>query len=468
MIGRGSARAVVSLLGGSLVVACAPAGSSDGCPAWTRAVDDRCVLRAWQVPGVDDAVSEPGAREVQVALGTASDALIAWTIADTATGHVALAEGIDDGWSTMALRGAAGVGLEPAVAIGPSGEALVAWKQQGEQGAIHLATRDRQRRWQLPTAPISWAETAYEPRVAFAADEALLVWNQWTGTNFGVAVARRAAGDPAFAIPPDAGALLSAPVNYANAPRVAVAGDEALIAWYQAPIDDLMVFVSERRGSDADFERVAVDAFVSAPGGPVDSHVEANAWPAVHEDGAAAVVWTQQHGETWDIAVYAATRESDGTWHTPTSLEAARSVPGAFARCPQAAFTPDGALVITWYETREGDTAVFVLHEGAGAPLRLSANEVDAVHPTLVIDGDGGVLVAWAQADRSAPDTWRVIARRQQPGGAQWLDAEAISQPQAGLAPTPAVAIAPDDGAVRVAWAQGGVIDGRVYTASLR
>ena len=34
-----------------------------------------------------------------------------------------------------------------------------------KDGAVYLATRERDAPWQVPTAPISWTETAYEPRV---------------------------------------------------------------------------------------------------------------------------------------------------------------------------------------------------------------------------------------------------------------------------------------------------------------
>ena len=247
----------------ALAIACAPDDDPLDCPAWTAAQGDRCVLRSWVLPDPDDALSEPGAREVQVALGPAGEALVAWTDADPVDGRVFVAERRDTAWSSTPMHVAegGGVGLEPAVAIGPTGEALVAWKQQRDDGAVFLATRAPAGAWTMPTAPISWAQTAYEPRVAFGTSvggsrgaEAFVLWNQWTGANFGVALGVRAPGSESFALPADADALLSAPVNYANAPRLAV-GDagEALVAWYQAPVDDLMVYVSERRGTGATF-----------------------------------------------------------------------------------------------------------------------------------------------------------------------------------------------------------------------
>jgi hypothetical protein len=474
---------VLPWIGALSMIACAPVDDDTlECPAWTAAQGDRCVLRSWVLPDPGDALSEPGAREVQVALGTNGEALVAWTDADPVDGRVFVAERDGASWSTMpmhvAVDDAGSVGLEPAIAIGPTGEALVAWKQQRDDGAVFLAARSSAGAWTMPTAPVSWAQTAYEPRVAFGPDgEAFVLWNQWTGTNFGVALGLRAPGSESFVLPDDADAILSAPVNYANAPRLAVGpGGEALIAWYQAPVDDLMVYVSERRDGGAPFTRATADGFVSPGGATVDSHTEANATPVLGDAGEAAVVWTQQRGEPWDIAVFAATRTTAGQWRRPSSLDDTISTPGAFARCPQAAFV-DGALVVTWYETRGDDTAVWIDHGDGAGPVRLSPDGVEAVHPVLGVDAAHGLVVVWVENDADSRDTWRVVARRRSTAAAgaadsdidaaRWLPPEVLSVPQAGLAPTPQLAVAPDDGAVLVAWAQGGVLDGRVYVATL-
>lgn len=456
--------------------ACVASDDPDGCPSWTRHDGDRCVLRDWARPGVDDARSEPGAREIQAAIGIGGEALIAWATNDPVDGVVMVAAPISDpfgddpnvAWQSHALAREDGVGLEPAIAVGPDGEAIAAWKQQAEQGAIWIARRnDTGGSWRVDDAAISWAETAYEPRVGFARDgEALVVWNQWTGTNFSPAVARRRPGEQTFVAPDRVDELLAAPVNYSNAPRLAIAASgAALITWYQAPVDDLMVYTSERSDADSPFAPAAADAFVSAGGGPVDSHVEANAQPAITDDEA-AVVWTQVHGGPRDIAVYLARRHGDDRWSGPRSLDDTLSEPGAFARCPNLAFAPTGELVVTWFESRDDDTAVLAWREVDGTPLRLSTEDRVAVHPALALAPDGGAIVVWAQASVEAPDTWQVVARRLQLESGNWLPEEPLSVTQAGLAPTPQVAIA-DDGAVLVAWAQGGVIDGRVYVATL-
>lgn len=476
--GRAIARTTRLVLAMGLApAACEGVSLDDGeCPAWTHLAGDRCVLRAWVRPSASDGIGSPGARDLQVAMGPDGDVLLAWSwTAATGSGPVVLAEPVGDDWSLTEVHAGDGSGLEPAVAVSSQGRALLAWKQQRPDGLgeIHVATRDAAGAWRWPDAPLSWSETAYEPRVAFAPDgEALVLWNQWTGAHFGVAMAVRPAARPdePFVAPADPELLLSPPVNYANAPRLAVGDDgEVLVTWYQAPVDDLMVYVSERRGADDAFARPAADGFVSPAGGPVDSHAQANPWPALHGSGAAAVAWTQQRSGAGDLPVYLATRDPDGTWHPPASLDDSLSRPGAYARCPQLAFAPDGTLMITWFETRGDDTAVFVWRGGAlddaVEPLRLSAPGTEAVQPSLAIGPDGGAVVIWAEGEVG---TWQVVARLYQPHTDTWLPTESLSSRGPGLAPAPQLALAPDDGRVLAAWAEGGVLDGRVLTATLQ
>lgn len=474
--GRATARLAPLVLGMGLTTpACEAVSLDDGeCPAWTRLAGDRCEPRAWVRPGANEGLGSPGARDVQVALGQSGDALVAWSwTATTGDGPVVLAEPTASGWSLTEARAGEGSGLEPAIAVSPQGHALLAWKQQRADGLgeLHVATRDASGAWRWPAAPLSWSETAYEPRVAFAPDgEALVLWNQWTGSNFGVAMAVRPAAraDDPFVAPASPEELLSPPVNYANAPRMAVGDDgEALVAWYQAPVDDLMVYVSERRHPGDAFSRPAAPGFLSPAGGPVDSHAQANPWPALHPSGAAAVAWTQQRAPG-DPAVYLATRDPDGMWHPPASLDEPLSRPGAYARCPQVAFAPDGTLVVTWFETRGDDTAVFAWRGHAAddepAPVRLSAPGTEAVQPSLAIGPDGGTVVAWSEGDGT---TWQVVARLHQPHTDTWLPAEPLSDPAVGLAPAPQLTLAPQGGRVLAAWAQGGVLDGMVFVATL-
>jgi len=458
----------------SLIAFGCEAPADEACPAWTRIDGGRCVLRTWVVDA--SPLGEPGATDVQVALGPEGEALVAWTHATSIERFVVLAEGTEaSSFTTQEVTIGEGIALEPAIALGPEGRALLAWKQQADEGRVYLATRDSQGAWRWPDLPTSWSGNAYEPRVEIGSDgEALMVWNQWTGTNFGVALARRDPEDPESPLlgPTDSEQLLSPPVNFSNAPRlVSSETGEVLVTWYQAPIDDLMVYVSERRQPGGSFARPAAQGFVSPMGGPVNSHSEANPQPALHPSGMAAVVWTQQvieDGIDQAIPVFLATRDPEGTWHRPASLTDSLSSPEAFAQCPLVAFAPEGSMMVTWFQTERDRSEVFAWRRDAedgeaSAALRLSSPDAEAVHPALAIGPDGGAVVVWAERET---DTWQVLARRHLPEDNRWLSAEPLSTPQTGNAPTPRIAIA-DDGRVLVAWAQGSIIEGQVHTASL-
>lgn len=448
-------------------LACEPAPSEGGCPAWTDPAGARCVLRGWQLD--PSPLGREGAREVQAALGPDGHALLAWTHATSTEGSVVLAEPAAAGWTVTEVSSPSR-GLEPAIALGPEGRALLSWKLELDDGEVWLASRDDHGAWSWPERAQSWAGAAYEPRVGFGPDgEALLVWNQWTGDNFGVAVARRPAEDPdgAFRGPQAVEDLLSPAVNYSNAPRLAIGPDgDAVIAWYQAPVDDLMVFASERAPGDPAFSRPDAAGHLSPAGGPVDSHPEANPQPAVHASGRAAVAWTQQLDDD-RAAVFVATRDPDGAWRRPASLDDSISDRSAYARCPRPAFAPDGTLVITWYETVGARSSVLAwrhpVDEDPSGPEVLSEPDAEAVHPALGIAPDDGTVVVWSQREGMA---WQVVARRHQPGPPRWLPTEPLADAQLGLAPTPALAVS-DDGQVLVAWAEGSVVEGRVRVAAL-
>lgn len=455
--GRLGSAAALALLAG-----CAdPNETAYDCPAWTDPEPHGCVLRPWTLD--DGPSAPPGASDVQVALGPDAMASLAWT-ADTIV--VAAAQGPQPQWTLSSHHAGTGAAVEPAIAIGPDGNSVLAWKQQAAEGSVYVATQSPGEPWNDQAAPVSWPGNAYEPRVVIGDDgEALLVWNQWAGDVFGVAVGRRAPGASNFVWPEDPAQLRSPPENYSNAPRIALApGGEALIAWYQAPVDDLMVFASERRHPDDSFSRPAGDAFVSPLGGAVDSHAEANPQPAVTSTGEAAIAWTQRRGDA--SPVYVAQRDAAGQWTVPRDLDDTLSVADRIARCPSIAFDHLGGLWVVWFEQLGESQLVVAAHQPAGGSWTLetlSPFGAVALNPALAMSPREGPLVVWAERRNGG---WWVRARRHVLADARWLPAEALSQPTPGLAPRPRIAAA-SDGRVRTAWAEGPVTAGRLVTAGL-
>jgi hypothetical protein len=438
--------------------------ASDGtcCPAWTAWDDERCLLRPWQSDG--DPQAEPGAGPPRLSVDGTGRALLVWS---TDTGEVVIGEETSEGDLDLVRPSATfdGLGLDADVATAPDGRALVAWKQQrSDVGSIYVAERNAEGGWSLPTAAAvtSSEGTAYEPRVAFGPrDTSVVLWNQWTGANYQVAIMPRAADGR---IAP--ATLVAPPVNFSNAPRIALASNgDGMVAWYQAVSGDLGVYVSERFRLDGDWIPADPARPLSRPGTEVASHPDSNPIPVLNARGLGAVAWTQPtpaggHG------VFLATRDGFGEWTTPGDLADTIGDPLEVARCVQPALTEGGRLYLTWYV--EGDVAQVLAWDAQldGAPPRpdpvvLSDPTHSSVDPAIAIGREGeAVLVYREQVDGA----WRIVERRRHPDVDVWLPRRVLSDPAAGSVGTPTVAIGPD-GRTVAAWSAGPLGDQRIYLA---
>lgn len=449
------------------------------CAAWSVADLDVCVVSTWDTPAREEAIEfSVGARDPEIALDDDSRVVVTWVQPQDAGTRVLIAEQTDDETFVVRSPGEAlpGNGSSPSLTTDATGRALLAWRQhEGDAGTVHYTERNADGNWDTnpepADVPLSFPPNAYEPRVAYGDDgETLIVYNQWTGTNFGVAIASRAAGDDGPIKGPGSGQdVVSPPVLFSNAPIPAVASNgDAIITWYQSPDTDLMTFVSERFGVDGEFSTPAADAFISAPGGAVDSHAEANPSPAIHDRGSAVVAWTQDNAQGHS-PVYLASRDGWGEWTTPAGLDDSFSVPNGAARCVQTAFGGDGSLLVTWFE--EDPSQRFSVHAAYRAPdgewidgpreaVQLSADGADGIHPAVAVGDEGQALVAFAE--RSG-DRWDLVVRRRNPGGSAWIAPEVLSADLAGDASEPTVAY--NGNAFVVAWVHGPPLEGQLHVA---
>ena len=487
MTRRGPA-AIVSVLGMLCTSACA-APTDEACPSarllydggccapWAVADLDVCVLASFATPRSEDAIGAPGARDPEVAVDADGRVLVAWMQASGGVTAITVAEQRPD--DTFAYQGPGGTlrgqGTSPSLATDAYGRALLSWRQQhGEDGEIFYSERGEDGAWSHPpsTPQVSYGPRAYEPRSVYGADgETLIVFNQWTGEHYGVAIARRAADARTAPLsrPASASDVVSPPVLFANAPIPAVASNgDAVIAWYQSPGGPLMTFVSERFGPNGTFSRPAADAFISADGFPVDSHPESNPTPAIHSHGSAVVVWTQEDGHG-NSPVFLASRDGFGTWSLPAGLDDAFSTPAGAARCVQPAFGSDGSLYVTWYEQApDSRLRVLAAHrapdgewiEHGRDTVLLSDPNADAIHPVVAVGEEGQALVAYLER---TGERWDLVVRRRNPGAAAWLSPETLSADLDGDASEPA--IAHRDGHFVVAWVHGPPGAGRVHLA---
>lgn len=444
------------------------------CAAWEQAdAAGACAARAWTLPGAGDALGDPWAQTVMVAIDGRGRGLVGFA----STPGLELLEETAPGTWHLRLTGTAVGGSVPSdLAAGADGAAVFAWTViTGSDQTVFLSERDAAGTWKEPERladAVSFPTTAYQPRLATnRAGEWILAWNQWRSTpHFGVAVAQRSSSSAPWSMPADADDVLSLPIFFSNAPVIALndAG-QAIITWYQSLGGPLRAFVSQRPGPGAPFTRVTADDILSVDGAPVDSDPIAAVKSAIAPDGRAAAAWAQENGQG-DTLVYLATRDAAGTWTRPRDLDDAFSLPHGYARGVQVAFGPGGDLYVVWYQDAGAGNAVYAARrradgtwsEGGQSPVRLSSEGAVGLFPRLAIGPGGGVVVVWSERAGAGP--LRVAARRTGPATEPWGAVEVLSPPTGDDAVQPAVAVGPGDRAL-AAWAQGPGTMARVMVA---
>lgn len=430
------------------------------CTSWTYAQGFSCVPRMWSVLRT----FADGAAAPTTVITPSGEVAVAWlqAAAPLVLSVVATHEG--DGFvarsPTAPLVGSAS---EVHVAVGGDGTVALVWRRAHEgQTFIEASVREPDGRWWDEPHPLSFPPDGGEPDVALGADgEILVAWNQWTSSNYGVAVARRRAGEVDFERPRDPFDLVSPLVEFSNDPEVVInARGDAIIAWYQSLGEELITLISERHGRTGTFTKGSLETSLSPAGDPVEDPVVDLA-----DDGRAAVAWRQEVGE--QAAVFLAERDAAGVWTAPASPDESFSIVADEVWDVQVALADDGSLYLVWEEGNGGEVAVMAAHRDPSGrwlasgrqPIRLSSSTVSAIDPVLALGRDGHVVAAWTELTR--PE-WRVVARRTALGVTsteeelRWSPPEELSVQGEGDATDVALAVGGHHDRVALVFVQGG------------
>ena len=336
-----------------------------------------------------------------------------------------------------------------------------------------------------------------------AAGNATAVWVRDDGTHDIVQSATRPAGG-AWSAPVD----LSAPGADAVTPQVAVDPDgHATAVWERADADAYVRVQSAARppggawsapvdvsvtGGSARNAQVAVDAAGTATatwvrydgtnrivqtaqrarGGVWTGLVDLSATGqnaqepdlAVNSSGAAIVAWSRSDGT--DLIAQAATRDSStGPWSGATSL----SAPGAFGIHPDVAIDDAGRATAVW---RRFDT-VYVTQTATrepggswGSTSTLSTAGVPTYEATVATNGEGAMVVAWAERSGGA-GTPVVLRAATRSAGMPWSTPVEVDQLGTGGSHEIEVVIDPD-GTPTAVWRRINGGDTAIAAASLR
>jgi hypothetical protein len=306
------------------------------------------------------------------------------------------------------LSAAGGQANEPAVAIGPGGDAIAVWRVFEAGGAtIVAANRPPGGPWEPPVPISTPGLESFSPTVIVdAAGEATVVWEveEDETETIGVVAASRTAGGvwgPPQAIGSE-GEAVEQPTQ--------LTGDDAgemIAAWTREEGGHSVVEVASRPPGGG----------WSAPA-PISLAGEEAHEPriALNQAGDAAAIWEASAGV--EEVARAAWRPAGGAWGAPALVTAA----GEEAAFPVVGLDAGGDLTAVWERT---DATNFVIREadrtGGGSwstPRRLSPSGVDSFAPELAVDPGDDATAAWERS--SSGGTEIVIEAASRPGAGAW------------------------------------------------
>jgi hypothetical protein len=414
--------------------------------------------RAWTLPAPDGGFTGDDLQLRGLALDGQGLGIATWQRSSAGRGTVEIAEELAPGrWETRSPNVAdAGQDTSPAIAAGPGRAALAVWLRVGDGADVVVAReRDSAGVWHDSALPLSLPPRAVEPTVAVGpTGEQLVAWCQQTTGGWGVALAHRHASDAGWQRPSAVDDVVSPNILFANQPQVALnARGDALVTWYQSEGAPLMTYVSERRDASGTFSHPAAAEHLSACCAPVSSDPEANPKAALGPRGEAAVVWVQDNG-----AVYLATRDAAGAWIKPRDLTDSFSRASDTARNARAAFGPGGELYVVWQQRDATGNAVYAARRGADGRWINSGREAVrlsdgiAYAPVLAAGPEGGVLAAWVE--QGAGGSERVAVRRTGPDRSSWEPVEWLTPEPQRLIRSLRAAMGPKDRAL-IGWVEG-------------
>jgi plastocyanin len=310
---------------------------------------------AWQAP-VDLSTAGETAKEPELAVDTAGDAVAVWTRFDGLDFVVqAAARPAGGGWQGPLDLSAAGRDAEePQVAIDPSANALALWSRDDGSRFVVQSSRRVAGAWEKPLDVSVAGQSAQEPQVALGpAGNAVAVWSRFNGSNEIVQAAVGSGGGGAWGLPAD----LSAAGQNADEPQVAIdpAGN-AVAVWTRrnSPTD---VVQSSRRPAGGNWE-------AAVPLSVAGDSAEA---PQVSLDpnGNAVALWSRT--DATPRVIQAAERPAGGGWLPPELI----SVIGRSANEPQVASDSVGNAVAVWAREDGANTIVQAAgRDGHGPELR--------------------------------------------------------------------------------------------------
>lgn len=324
----------------------------------------------------------------QVAIGPTGEAVVAFRNSRGAEAPVEVARAAaGGGWTAPTEISEAGrFTAEPTVAAGPGGGVTAIWRQSEGGGKYRVweATRPPGGDWSRPRAVSTAAEDTFSPRIALdATGGAVAAWEaEEAGTYFVIkSAARTAGGDWGSPV------ALSPAEGFAFTPELVMnPGGRAVLGWDQE--------------DEGGYYVVDVTTFVPGTGWQLPAVELSNpkvssAAPklAIDERGDAVAAWPEGGGKL--SVIRGSTMAPGGGWSLPTTITA----PGEMGGETDVGLDARGEATVVWNSdmggTQVGRASRWIAGAAPTPPQTISEAGVDAYYPEVATDAGGDALAVW-------------------------------------------------------------------------
>lgn len=253
-------------------------------------------------------------------------------------------------------------------------------------------------------------------------------------------------------------------------PSVAIGPDNMpIVAWEDSSAGNWEIYV--RRWNGTTWAEMSIN---SAQAGGISKNL-GDSWSpslAIGPDGRPAIAWSDNSAFYRQIFV----RRWNGTTWAEVGLGSATSgisQTESESSSPSLAIDPDNRLVVAWHDNVSGSYEVFVrrwngtnwaeIGAGSASGMGISGQDEWSIDPSVAVGSDGKPIIAWWDANSGH---FEIYVRRW--SGSAWVEMGAGSASGEGIsqngvwAQLPSLAIGPDDAPI-VAWDGGTLESNDIY-----
>jgi hypothetical protein len=358
----------------------------------------------------------------RVAINDNGDAVIVWVQYDGANYRIYMSERKNWIWTNPlylsdSISPPGTDANYPRVVMNNSGDAVIVW-QQSDGSAYQVFKSERVNgSWLHPGTALDNVspdgQNAYYPVVAMGeTGEAIIAWEQYDGANWQIFKSERRNG--IWAKPLSLGDNISPNSEDAYYPQTAMNGSgEAIITWEQNDGYKSQIYMSMFSNGVWDHPADLTDNISPDAGNAYYPQV------AMNDNGNAVLTWEQEL-DSGIVRIYKSERRSK-VWTHPMNIADSLSLATTSAWLPQVAIDSQGNSIIVWYQydSQNVTTRKFQVFKSVyrtvipGLPTQqimqwsipqaltdnISPDKQDAIVPQVSMSDSDTAVIVWQQSD---------------------------------------------------------------------